>query len=336
MIGYAAILVFVAAVVFGGVWLMDNRLPSFEKAGVICIRPQTTRDELLAQVDSVLHPIYRSSVVRTLDREMIVYKLCPGSYHIDSGWSAVHFARAVTRGWENPVNLVLSGTLRFVDNIAGVIASQMMVDKQQMTAALQDDVLLAKYGISPEKLFAYILPDTYQIYWSATPEDILARLKKEYDAFWNEERKAAAAAQGLSPYEVSVLASIVAEESHIPEEYPKIASVYLTRLRRGMKLQACPTVCYIMNYSIRRVLNSHLAIDSPYNTYMYEGLPPTPICVPGKEHIEAVLHPDPSKYLYFCADYRLNGRNVFSTSLAEHEKKASMYRRAIKGMGNEA
>lgn len=327
--GIAAVAAFILAVAVAGVWLMDSRLPAFGTPGVVYIDTETTGDELLAQVDSLLHPLHRSSVVRTLNRELKRYRLCPGHYHIDTECSARYFARAVTRGWQNPVNLVISGTLRSVDSIAGAISAQMMVDKEPMTAALQNASLLGKYGMSPEKIFAYVLPDTYQMYWSATPEEIISRLKKEYDEFWNDERVAAAAAQGLDPYQTSVLASIIAEESHIPDEYPKIASVYLTRLQKGMRLQACPTICYIMGYSIRRVLNKHLKIDSPYNTYIYTGLPPTPICVPGKEHIEAVLHPDPEKYLYFCADYTLNGRNVFSRTLAEHEQKARLYRNAL-------
>lgn len=328
-LGIVAVLAFLAVVALASRWLVDKRLSAFEKPGVVCIRPETTVDEFLVQVDSILHPIRRSSVERTLGRELKDYKLCPGSYHVDAGCSAVYFARAVTRGWENPVNLVLSGSMRSVKSIAGKIASQMMVEEDVMLAALEDDSLLARYGMSREKLFSYIIPDTYQMYWSAKPEEIVARLRKEYDAFWTEDRLAEASAQGLTPYQVSVLASIIAEESHIADEYPKIASVYLTRLRKGMKLQACPTICYIMDYSIRRVLNRHLAIDSPYNTYIYAGLPPTPICVPGKEHLEAVLHPDSSNYLYFCADYRFNGRNVFSRSLAEHERNARLYRKAV-------
>lgn len=324
-----AVLALLAVVAVGAFWLLDNRLPAFETPGVVCIRPETTVDEFLVQVDTVLHPFHRSSIIRTMDKELKDYKLCPGSYQIDSKCSARYFARCVTRGWQNPVNLVLSGSMRTVESIAARIASQMMVDREQMLAALNDDALLAKCGIERGKLFSYIIPDTYQMYWSARPDEILARLKKEYDAYWNEDRTAAAAAQGLSPNQVSILASIIAEESHIADEYPKIASVYLNRLRNGMKLQACPTICYILNYSVRRVLNRHLTIDSPYNTYMYAGLPPGPICVPGKEHLEAVLHPDPVRYLYFCADHTFNGRNVFSTTLAEHESKAALYRQAL-------
>ncbi len=328
-VGIVTVLVFLTVIALFSTWFVDSRLHAFGASGIIRVLPDMTAEEFLVQVDSVLHPIHRPSVVRTLKRELKEYKLCPGSYHVDENFSATHFARAVTHGWENPVRMVLSGSMRTAEDIAEKIAAQMMVEKDSMLNALEDDSLLRKYGMSRDELFAYIIPDTYQMYWSARPEKILARLKKEYDAYWTEERVAAASKQGLSPYEVSVLASIVAEESHIASEYPKIASVYLTRLHRGMRLQACPTICYMMGYSIRRVLNKHLAIDSPYNTYIYAGLPPTPICVPGKKHIEAVLNPDPAEYLYFCADYRLNGRNVFSKTLAEHERNASLYRKAL-------
>lgn len=311
-------------------WILDNRMPAFASNGVIRIRPNTTIGELEEQIQQNLNPLHKASIRRVLTRENVAMRLRPGFYAIDTTYSAHRFARAITRGWEEPVNLVLSGRIRSVEDVAERISSQMMVDKEHMLSALKDSSLLAKYGTTPSKVFAMIIPDTYQMYWSASVEDILGRMKNEYDAYWTDERVAAAAKQGLTPYQVSILASIIAEESHYEDEYPKIASVYLMRLHSGMKLQACPTVCYIYDYKIKRVLKKHLESKSPYNTYMYTGLPPTPISVPDKAHLDAVLHPDSTPYKYFCADSRLNGRNVFSASLSEHNKKAALYRAALK------
>ena len=327
--GVIFIMALVLSSVFSYLWFLDNRMQAFARNGVIRIRPNTTIEELEQQVQQNLSPLHEASIRRVFDKENVALGLRPGSYAIDSTYSAHRFARAITRGWEEPVNLVLSGRIRSVDDVADRISSQMMVDKEQMLSALKDSLLLAGYGFTPSRVFEMIIPDTYQMYWSASVEDILDRMKKEYDAYWTEERVTVAARQGLTPSQVSILASIIAEESHYKDEYPKIASVYLTRLRSGMKLQACPTVCYIYDYKINRVLNRHLATKSPYNTYMYAGLPPTPICVPDKAHLDAVLHPDSTPYRYFCADSQLNGRNVFSVSLSEHNKKAALYHTAL-------
>lgn len=310
-------------------WYVDNRLPAFHSTAIIKIRPETDAEALLNQVDSLLRPVRPASIRRAFAQESVSHHLCPGSYIIDSTFSARRFARTVTRGWENPVNLVLSGRMRSAEVIAGKISRQMMVDSVSMLEAFRNEELMKKFGSSPDRLFEFILPDTYQMYWTATPEVILERFKAENEMFWNDERRQAAKNQGLTPREAVILASIVSEESSRADEYPKIASVYLTRLRKGMKLQACPTVCYLTGYTIRRVLNRHLAIDSPFNTYMYAGLPPAPIAVPGKDHIDAVLHPDNTPYLYFCADYRFNGRNVFSRTFAEHQANAELYREAL-------
>lgn len=320
----SAFFVFVAAR-----WYVDNRLPAFEKSAIIRVRPDTDSDELLRQVDSLLKPVRPKSLRRAFEKEAVSHHLCPGSYIIDTTFSARRFARVVTRGWENPVNLVLSGRMRSAEDIAGRISRQMMVDSVSMLAAFRNVDLLSKVGCSPESVLYLVLPDTYQMYWTATPEVIVERLKAEHDVFWNAERIEAARKQGLTPDQVTVLASIVAEESSKADEYPKIASVYLTRLRKGMKLQACPTICYLLNYSVKRVLKRHLEIDSPYNTYKYAGLPPAPIRVPGKDHIDAVLHPDSSQYLYFCADASLNGRNVFARTYTEHIDNAARYHKAI-------
>lgn len=315
--------------VFSYLWVLDNRMQAFARNGVIRIRPNTTFEELEQQIEQNLGPLHKASLRRALKEEDASLKLQPGLYAIDTTYTAHRFARTITRGWEEPVNLVLSGRMRNIDDIADKISVQMMVSKEEMVAALKDSVLLAKYGVTPSAVFEFIIPDTYQMYWSASAEDILLRMQKEYKAYWTAERVSSAAAQGLTPHQVSVLASIIAEESHYKDEYPKIASVYLTRLRTGMKLQACPTICYIYDYKINRVLNRHLATKSPYNTYMYAGLPPTPICVPDKAHMDAVLYPDKTPYKYFCADSQLNGRNVFSVSLSEHNKKAALYHAAL-------
>lgn len=322
--------VLAVAAFIGSRWIIDNKMPAFAVGGVITIDENETLEDVLAKMDYKLSPLHPKSLQRVMEIERISHKsLHPGSYHFLPTHTARYVARAITRGWQTPVNLTISGRILNKETLAGRISSQMMIDSVQVLNALNDSVLLAKYETTPSTVFEIILPDTYELYWDWDMDRILNRLKKEHDLYWNKERQALAAAQGLTPKQVSILASIVSEETFRKEEFPKIASVYLNRLKKGIKLQACPTICYIYDYKIRRVLFSYLKNPSPYNTYMYEGLPPGPIALPGKEHIEAVLHPANEKYMYFCADPSLNGYNHFSTTLAEHERYANEYRRMM-------
>ena len=167
------------------------------------------------------------------------------------------------------------------------------------------------------------------MYWTASIKDIFDRFKKEYDAFWTSERLEKASAAKLTPMQVSVLASIVSGETLKDFEYPLIAGVYLNRYRKGMKLQADPTVAFCFDYEPDRILKKHLAVDSPYNTYKYKGLPPAPINVPPKACIDAVLNPDTHKYLYFCASSDFDGTHRFAVSYSDHLKNARAFQRAL-------
>ena len=183
-------------------------------------------------------------------------------------------------------------------------------------------------------MFALLMPATYEMYWTASAEDFLDRQKQAYDAFWNSDNDAKAEALGLSRLEVSTLASIVDAETNHDEEMSLIAGVYLNRLRLGMPLQADPTVAFCFDYKLTRVLNKHLQVDSPYNTYKYPGLPPGPICVPSRAALEAVLNPDyggaPGRgNLFFCANPDFSGTHVFARTLSEHNRNAAAYRRAL-------
>lgn len=332
------LLILIAAVLIAGAslagvkaahWFVDNKLPAFSNGGEIQVREGETLDQLMSDLEKTFHPLHARSLMRALEQEDVSERLHPGSYRFKPTHTARFVARSLTRGWQTPVRLTISCPIRSREVLASRISSQMMVDSVSVLSALNDSLLLEKFGTTPSHLFEIILPDTYEVYWDWDMEKILNRLRKEYDLFWNKDRQAKAQAHGLTPAQVSVLASIVAEESNKADEYPKVASVYINRLHKGMKLQACPTVCYIYNYSIRRVLYRHLENPSPYNTYMYAGLPPTPICLPEKVHIEAVLNPDPHNYLYFCADPSFNGRNIFSESYSEHTENARKYHEAF-------
>ena len=219
--------------------------------------------------------------------------------------------------------------MRLKEVIARKISRQMLMDSTSVISALNDEELLAGYGFTPEDVFSLIIPDTYQVYWTDSMKDVLDKLKAAYDAFWTSDNLRLAGIQGLSPKEVSIVASIVKAESNHEPEYPSIAGVYLNRLRLGMRLQADPTVAFCFGYTINRVLYWHLTVDSPYNTYLHEGLPPGPICVPDKASLNAVLNPDRHGYLYFCASAAMDGTHKFAVTLSEHNRNAREFQRAF-------
>lgn len=321
------IIVAVVVSVFAAIWYIDNRSANFTQEHVLYVYPDMTSEQVLESLDSVT--VRPRSLARMFEKENVASKIKPGRYVIDPSSSSVYVARMLNFGWQTPHNLTLSGTMRSKGVIARKIALQMMVDSASVAQALDSTEFLSAYGFTPENVFALILPDTYQMYWTASVKEIFDRFKKEYDAFWTADRKAKAAAQKLSPMQVSVMASIVSGETLKTFEYPVIAGVYLNRYRKGMKLQADPTVCFCWDYKLDRVLKKHLTIDSPYNTYKYAGLPPAPINVPPKACIDAVLNPDRHGYMYFCASPEFDGTHRFAVSYSDHLKNARTFQRAL-------
>ena len=317
----------VAVVVVGGgiAYRMyyDRKVPNFSGEMELYVYPGM-------EVPKVCETILESGIVKkpaSLERVLKdVGTLKPGHYRIDSTCSSMYVSRMLHLGWQTPVILTLSGSIRTPGVLARKIGAQMMADSAAVAsfACCADSI-----GLNPALLFTRIIPDSYQMLWTAPVKDIFARLFKERDAWWTAERVTAASAQGLTPEEASTLASIVAGETNYEPEQPAIACVYLNRLKTGMKLQADPTVAYCFNYEPRRILRWMLEVDSPYNTYMNYGLPPGPICCPPKSCLEAVLNPDKHNYLYFCADPSFNGSHRFAETYAEHLINARAFQRAL-------
>lgn len=325
LIGLGALVLLVSGIRLYRVYY-DRKVPNFRGTWEFYVRPGM---EPSAVVDTLLSSgvvINRRSLRRTLDG---LASMRVGHYTVDAGSSSKYVARMLSNGWQTPVNLTLSGTIRTPQVLARKIGSQMLAD----SAAVADFALsadsLARYGIPPSLLFTIVIPDTYQILWTASVADIFDRFKKEADAFWTPARIELARSQGLTPVGVSTLASIVDGETQYRPEQPTVAGVYLNRLRIGMPLQADPTVAFCFDYSLKRVLTRHLDVDSPYNTYRYAGLPPGPISCPPKSCLEAVLYAQNHNYLYFCADPSFNGSHRFAATYSEHLNNARAYQRAL-------
>lgn len=317
-----------AGFVFGRYYI-DNRKPNFSKDYVLYVYPDMTPEQIVDSLSAGAGTVHPKSVLRAFDKVGLAENMKPGRYVVAPSSTSIYVARMIVYGWQTPQNMTLSGTMRSKGAIARKISSQMMVDSASVASALDDKAFLAEYGFTPEDVFGLILPDTYEMYWTASVKDIFDRFKKEYDAFWTPERLSKADAQGLTRKEVSVVASIVSGETLKSFEYPVIAGVYLNRYKKGMKLQADPTICFCYDYELDRVLKKHLTIDSPYNTYKYAGLPPAPINVPPKACLDAVLNPDKHGYIYFCASPAFDGTHRFAVTYSEHMKNARAFQKEL-------
>ena len=312
-----------------GRYYIDNKKPNFSEKYVLYVRPDMTVGEVLDSLQTRAGTIRPKSVERAFAEMETADRMKPGRYVVDSTCTSIYVARMLVFGWQTPQNMTLSGTLRKKDRIAQRISSQMMIDSASVADALNDEAFLAGYGFTPENVFALIIPDTYEMYWTASVKDIFDRFKKEYDAFWTSDREAKAKAQGLTPMQVSVMASIVSGETLKAFEYPIIAGVYLNRYKKGMRLQADPTIAFCYDYTLDRILKKHLTVDSPYNTYKHVGLPPAPINVPPKACLEAVLNPQKHNYIYFCASPAFDGTHNFAVGYNEHLKNARAFQREL-------
>ena len=325
----AAALLAGAAGFVAGRYYIDNKKPNFSEKYVLYVRPEMSVAEVMDSLQAGAGTVRPKSVERAFAKMEMDANMKPGRYVVDSTSTSIYVARMLVYGWQTPQNMTLSGTLRKKDRIAQRISSQMMVDSTSVADALNDEAFLAEYGFTPENVFALIIPDTYEMYWTASVKDIFDRFKKEYDAFWTSDRKEKAKAQGLSPMQVSVMASIVSGETLKAFEYPIIAGVYLNRYKKGMKLQADPTIAFCYDYTLDRILKKHLTVDSPYNTYKHVGLPPAPINVPPKACLEAVLNPQKHNYIYFCASPAFDGTHNFAVGYNEHLKNARAFQREL-------
>lgn len=239
----------------------------------------------------------------------------------------------LTRNGSRKTTTATFNNARLKEDVAEKITRNMIITQDTILSLLNDTTIYNKLGMSEETILAIFLPDTYTVYLNGSANYLINRMKYEYDQFWNESRLKKAANAGLTPIEVSILASIVQEETKAVSEMDIVAGLYINRLRRGMPLQSDPTVKFAVgDFGLKRILNKHLEIDSPYNTYKYKGLPPGLICVPSKSAIDAVLNYKKSNYLYMCAKEDMSGKHNFASTYAAHQWNATKYRQKLNSL----
>lgn len=253
----------------------------------------------------------------------------PGKYLLDKGLNTNEILNMLKSGNQIPVQVTFNN-LRFLEELAGAVSRYIEPDSAELIGKFNDPAIHEKYGFNKNTFHCMFIPNTYEFYWTATADQFMERMSMEYKRFWTKERIQKANDMGLTREEVMTIASIVQEETNRRDEKPIIAGLYLNRIKRGIPLQADPTVKFALgNFRIKRVLHSHLEVDSPYNTYRNPGLPPGPINFPESGSIDAVLNAADTPYIYMCAREDFSGYHNFSKTLAGHNENARKYKAAL-------
>lgn len=253
----------------------------------------------------------------------------PGRYILKAGMSNDELINLLRSGDQTPIKVVFNN-IRTKEEFAKKISQQIEPDSADIINLINDSLFIGIFGFGRETIASMFIPNTYELYWNISAKDFMDRMYTEYNKFWNDERRHKAELLGLDPEDVSILASIVDRETSKNDEKATIAGVYLNRMKYNWRLQADPTIIFAWgDFGMRRVLNVHKLIDSPYNTYKYYGLPPGPICIPSVAAIDAVLNHEEHNYMFFCAKADFSGYHAFASTHAEHSINANRYRRAL-------
>lgn len=294
------------------------------------IKTGWTYDDVVAALDSqqVIDNIPAFRWVA--DRKSYPELVKPGRYIILDGMSNNALVNLLRSGAQAPVKFKLPSVRTKVE-LASVVSRHIEADSAELMEMLNDPAFCQRYGFNTTTIFSLFLPNTYEFYWNTSADEFVIRMAREYKRFWTDERVAKAKQMGLSQSEVSTLASLVqAEQAARKDERPKVAGLYLNRLRKGMRLESDPTLIHALgDFSIKRVLLAHKKIDSPYNTYMHTGLPPGPIMLPETTSLDAVLNAEKHNYIFMCAKEDFSGYHNFSSNYAEHLQNARRYQKEL-------
>lgn len=299
------------------------------KEGFIYIRPTTTMAQVETQLTREIG--LRNSPFMKLGNKLLRVErnLRPGRYAVTGRMSLVKLYRVLLYGNQTPLKITFNN-IRTQQQLVETLSKPLAFDADSLTALLTDTTFCDSLGFNTETIRCLFIPDTYEVYWTITPRELIDKIATGYRHFWNDQKTEMARKEGLSPIDVCIIASIVEEESAQTKEYSDIAGLYINRLRRGMKLQADPTLKYAQgNFAAKRVNGEMLQTDSPYNTYRYEGLPPGPIRYPQKSSLEAVLHYTHHDFYYMCARSDFSGYHDFARFYTEHQLNALRYQKAL-------
>jgi len=318
----------VLGLIIGSIIYLNIWAPNVDNSGVIYITKNDSRA-------SVIQKLHKQDIVRDTSSLSWVMNLKKysrirtGMYTINKGTSNNGIVNKLRSGSQDPIRLTFNN-IRTKEEFAGRISKVLSLDSLQILNKMNDEDYISSLGFNTNTIIGMFIPNTYDMYWDISLNSFFHKMEKEYEKFWTKERKAKAKKACISPMGAIIIASIIEEETIQPEEYPIIAGVYINRLNRGIRLSACPTLKFALgDFEIKRILNKHKEIDSPYNTYKHRGLPPGPIRQPSINVVDHVLNYKKHKYLYFCAREDFSGYHNFSKTLRQHNKYADKYRKEL-------
>lgn len=332
-IAFRVLFLIIVALIIVGTAPLFFPLGKSNLKGYLYITDFTTRDTLVLQLQKEiglsspkLFDLY-AKVVR-LDN-----KLRKGRYAVNGKMNSYSLLKKLIREGQEPLTLSFS-SIRTMDELLEKLTDPLLMTKEDLKSLLSDATYCDSLGFNPTTIKCLFLPNSYEVYWDITPRDLVAKIDKHYKAFWTEERCKLAQKEGLTPIAVSIIASIVEEESSKTDEYSRIAGLYINRLRKEKPLQADPTVKYAVgDFSIKRISYAHTQVISPYNTYKVIGLPPGPIRFPSEKTLDAVLHFEKHTYMYMCAKSDFSGYHNFATYYNEHLLNAYQYQKKLDSLG---
>lgn len=323
----------IIAIIAISVFYFFAPMATSEETRYVCIDNDDTADSVYVKLEPSAHS-YSIIAFKMLSRNL-GYKnhVRSGRYAIEPGVSTFTIFRHIRNGQQTPVKLTIP-SVRTVDRLAEELSNRLMMNKDSLLLALQDENVCSKYGLDTLNIQCIFIPNTYDVYWNTSIDNFLDKMKKESDRFWTAERRQKAEAMNMTPQQVITLASIIDEETANNGEKPMVAGMYYNRLKAGMPLQADPTIKYALKqFELKRIYHKLLTVDSPYNTYRNIGLPPGPIRIPSVAGIDAVLNHVKHDYMYMCAKEDFSGTHNFAVTYAEHLKNAAKYSAALNERG---
>lgn len=330
---YLILIIFIIAAIKG--------IDIYRKVKIPNVFTKNKKDQYLyiptgSTYDDVLNILYSNDLIKNATTfewaaERMNYKrhIYPGKYRIKNRMTNQKLIIMLRSGDQEIVELTINN-IRTKDELAGTVSKKIEAEYSEIIDLLNNKEYIHELDFNEYSISGLFIPNTYEFYWNTSADQFVRKMLDEYNKFWNKGRRTKAEKMNLTQNEVITLASIVDEESLKEEEKSTIAGVYINRLKKGIKLQADPTVRFAHgDFSMRRVLTRHLSINSPYNTYKYYGLPPGPIRIPSRSSVDAVLNYKKHDYLYFCAREDFSGYHYFTRTLEQHNKYARLYRKAL-------
>ena len=328
--GSAAVVLLIAGFTY---CYLFSGLSKSAKTEYVYIDSDDTQDSVFSKIHPIANAIPMSGFSTLARHSGYADHIRTGRYAIHPGEGALMVFRHLKNGQQTPVSLTIP-EVRTIDRLAGALARKLMLDSADVAIHLSDSAYCARWGYDTATVAALFVPNTYDIYWNVGLDRLMERMEKENQKFWNDERRGKAEAMGMTPVEVATMASIIDEETANNAEKPMIAGMYYNRLKAGMPLQADPTIKFALkDFALRRIYHKLLYIDSPYNTYRYEGLPPGPIKIASIAGIDAVLNHVEHDYLYMCAKEDFSGTHNFARTYQEHLQNAARYSKALNERG---